>query len=577
MSRIAIPAARVIGSFGAFILLGTLFPSLVGAQAIHERPVQFQIEEANQRMEMIVNSSRILTLDKKIPKAMVANPDLVRLRPISANQLQLSARKPGVTEINIWDEDEKVYTVDLVIYGDARELQMLLDDEFPNASLRVKPLANSGSVLISGYVDRPEVVTRVISLAEDYYSTVRTNIRVGGVQQVQLHVKVMEVSRTKLRTMGFDWVDINGNDIIVQSVSGLIGEITQDAQTGLIEIERTGADTMRFGIIDGHNAFFGFVEALRRNRLAKVLAEPTVTTVSGRAASFNSGGEFAYDVSQGLGAVETSFREFGTRIDFVPIVLGNGRIRLEVRPYITEIDFSLASETGIPGLRSRWVDTAVEMKAGQTLALAGLLQTRVESENRGIPILADLPWAGALFRRTEESVNEVELLILVRPELAAAMDPGEVPPCGPGEFTTSPSDVDLYFRGYTEVPKCCNGGQCGHCESCRGGATMGPSPMGTQIIEGPTTTLPASDPRAVAPPRDSTAGVQPQFKLTDRGLAPVGDRAGGTAAVPIAAPQNPTSRRIRNERPQSHPSAGPAPTENAPGIVGPIGYDDLDY
>ncbi len=105
------------------------------------------------------------------------------------------------------------------------------------------------------------------------------------------------------------------------------------------------------------------------------------------------------------------------------------------------------------------------MKAGQTLALAGLLQTRVEAQNRGLPWLADIPWFGAPFRRVSEEVNEIELLILVTPEFVDASDPEELPPCGPGESTTSPNDVELYLRGYMEVPKCCEDGSCPKCQS----------------------------------------------------------------------------------------------------------------
>ena len=113
------------------------------------------------------------------------------------------------------------------------------------------------------------------------------------------------------------------------------------------------------------------------------------------------------------------------------------------------------------------------MKAGQTLALAGLIQTRVEATRRQVPILGDLPWAGSMFRRVSEEVNEVELVVLVRPELVDAMDPHEVPECGPGERTASPDDVELYGRGYLEVPKCCNDGSCA---SCQGGEVY-PSEM----------------------------------------------------------------------------------------------------
>ena len=142
-----------------------------------------------------------------------------------------------------------------------------------------------------------------------------------------------------------------------------------------------------FGVIGSGGQFFGFVEALRQNELARLLAEPTLVTLDGRPANFNVGGQVPIPMQQALGVTTVTYRQFGTQIDFVPIVLGNGMIRLEVRPDITEIDPSLRDTvTGVPGFRQRTADTAVEMKAGQTLAIAGLVFTREDSINRGIPM-----------------------------------------------------------------------------------------------------------------------------------------------------------------------------------------------
>ena len=215
--------------------------------------------------------------------------------------------------------------------------------------------------------------------------------------------------------------------------------------------------TIAFGVVDGSNGFFGFLDALQQNNLAKILADPTITTVSGRPARFNVGGEFPIIVPSGLGQSTIEFKPFGTQVDFVPIVLGNGNIRLEVRPRISERDDANGVDQNgfrVPALKVREVDTGVELKAGQTLALAGLVQTRVEAQRRGIPYISDVPYVGALFSDTRESVNEVELLILVTPEFADGMEPHEAPLCGPGMETVSPNNCQLYFGGHLEVPAC---------------------------------------------------------------------------------------------------------------------------
>ncbi len=535
-SPVTIGLAIVLASW-----LGVQSPSQ--AQQGPTEQVTFRIDGASQRLEMVVASSRILTLKYKIPRLLVNNPEIVRAAPISPNQVQLSALRPGVTQLNVWDENQQLYTVDVSVIPDARQLQLLIKSEFPDASVRVRPLANS--VYLTGYVPSPATVASIVRMAEDYYPSVINNLTIGGVQQVLLKTKVMEVSRTKLRSAGFDWTYFDGSDFVVQSVSGLVAG---GATAG--SFAATGGDTVRFGIVDGNHSFNGFIEALRQNDLIKVLAEPTLVTVSGRPASFNSGGEFPIIVPQSLGTVSIEYRQYGTRVDFVPIVLGNGNLRLEVRPQVSEIDPSrsvVINSVSVPALRTRWVDTAVEMKAGQTLALAGLIQTRVEAQDRGIPWLADLPWFGAPFRRVQEVQNEVELLIMVTPEFVEAADPHEIPACGPGQSTASPNDVELYFRDYIEVPKCCPDGSCSSCQS-------GHPAHGTVI----DSTVP-------------TAGPTP---------APAGyDASANRGSLKVRQASRPTGHNSQKQGPvrasiSSRPNSVAAPGKK-PTLIGPVGYDEL--
>lgn len=515
-------------------------------------PLVYKLTAASDRMEMTVSTSRILTLEQKIPQAQVNNPDILELTPLAPNQIQVFAKKPGVTQVNLWDENDRIYTVDVLVFGDARELMMLLRTEFPNAAIQVKPV--SQGVLISGYVDQPQHVSRIVQLAEEYYPKVINNITVGGVQQVLLHVKVMEVSRTRLRTLGIDWATLGDQAAIYSAVSGLLAAASGGGGTSVVT---TGGQTIGFSVVDDSNAFLGVVEALRQDNLMKVLAEPTLVTVSGRPAFFNVGGEIPVLVPQSLGTVSIEWKKFGTQIDFVPIVLGNGQIRLEVRPRVSEIDASrsvtLDSYT-IPGLRVREVETGVEMKAGQTLAIAGLVQERTEAFRAGLPWISELPYVGTLFGRIREERNEVELMVLVTPELVAAVDPQQLPPCGPGTTTTSPSDVELYLRRHIEVPNCCT--SCGGegCDQCGqpGQPTAVPPGM---ILESPGS---MQAPPAPLPP------------------APLPGEA------PVKAAPTSYSARVPARHMQQIPAKPhrlPATSQPAgrkgemPGLLGPIGYD----
>ncbi len=531
----------------------------------------YQVTHLHQRLEMTVNTSRRLEMKQKIPEAQVNNPDVVDLAPLAPNVVQVSAKNPGVTQINLWGEDENIYTIDVIVYRDVRELELLLQAQFPDAKLKVVPVGSG--VMISGYVDQPEHVNLITRISEEYYPKVIPAMTVSGVHQVLLHVRVMEVSRTKLRALGFDFAKFTGQNYVASGISGLISTFGGAIAT-------SGQETFTFGVVDGTSSFFGVLEAMRQDQLMKILAEPTLVTVSGRPAFFQVGGEFPILVPQSLGTVSIEYKKFGTQVDFVPLVLGNGRIRLEVRPRVSEIDntrsVTLDSAT-VPGLRTREVDTGVELNAGQTLAIAGLVQTRVESENKGLPWASEVPYIGALFRRVRHHDNEIELLILVTPELVGAMDAHEVPLCGPGMGTTIPDDCDLYLKGHLEVPHCnsaCGTG-CAGCTSLGGGRSMlgdwdaGAMPVREGEMREPNLQEPPP------PPSD------PLGAPVDGRVGPGGTAGRADLRRPMFSPQ-PSHTAVRPHSPPMRQNPQPAPQparaegpSAAPVFLGPVGYDVL--
>jgi pilus assembly protein CpaC len=274
---------------------------------------------------------------------------------------------------------------------------------------------------------------------------------------------------------------------------------------------------------------------MREDDLAKVMAEPNLTTISGHPASFRAGGTF-YIVPNGQNGGPPLTVKYGTQLDFVPIVLGNGRIHLDIRSTISEPDPSQPQQFQ-PAVTDRFAEMGAELEAGQTMGVAGLVQSRTEASNGGLPWISEVPYLGLSFRKVHEQVNEVELLILVTPELVEALDASEVPPCGPGTQTTSPSDWELFMKGHLEVPKCPgtqghgngDGGQTGGDNSCnppRDGMSPGP---GEQV---PT-----------PPPADAAEPSRPQSRY-------------------FPAKQNPAA------------TATPAASRNGPpGFIGPVGYD----
>src|SRR3954471_11684120 len=209
----------------------TMSAGIARASDMQSSSVVRKITGTSDKLTLTTNPSRILTLDKNIPRVQVNNPELLAVTPLSATQVQISAKKAGVTQVNLWDDEGKIHTVDVLIYGDARELEVALQTQFPHASIKV--FRYSESLVLSGYVDRPDHVSPIMQLAADYSPKVINNIQVGGVQQILLRTKVMEVSRTKLRQLGVDWAWFGGGNgsFAINNVSGLIKTFDSSAKT----------------------------------------------------------------------------------------------------------------------------------------------------------------------------------------------------------------------------------------------------------------------------------------------------------------------------------------------------------
>ncbi|MEX0676106.1 MAG: pilus assembly protein N-terminal domain-containing protein [Pirellulales bacterium] len=538
-------------------------------------PVAQKITAANTKIELAVNGSRILKLESPIPRAKVDNPELLAFTVLSENEVQIHAKKAGITTVYLWDDHGEVHTIDVVITGDVRELAGLLKTQFPTASIKLYP-TQASTLIVYGYVDRADYVNTIMRIAEDYYPKVINNMIVGGTQQVLLHVKVMEVSRTNLKALGFDFANFSGSNFFGSAASGILAKSDPTASVfrSAANLTTSGAEILQWGIVSDPSGFVGFLEALKRENLLKVLAEPNLVTVSGRPASYLVGGELPYPQPTGFGNISINFKPFGTQIDFVPIVLGNGSVRLEVRPQVSEPDpaqgITIAGTT-VPAFRTRMVDTGVEMKFGQTLAIAGLLQQRVDNEKRGVPYLMDLPYVGAAFRRIRTTVNEVELLVMVRPELVEAMDPDQVPTCLPGMNSQSPDDCGLYWKGYIETPVRPYGPQ-GHGPDGHGGPgsneSFGPAPE--QVIPTPA---PATDPTPT-----TRVGVRSKQSVVVSDGPQTAPASAASSRRPAYAHRPPwesnRSSSYSPSKPQTRKTAGQTNTvSDPPGFIGPIGYD----
>jgi len=282
-------------------------------------------------------------------------------------------------------------------------------------------------------------------------------MRVPGLQQVTLQVRIAELDRTGLREIGADFLYASPNGTIIgtqiggaavnATTGGGIGGLAGSAENNL------GSNTTVFGIFPSMDLNI-FIRALRQNSLLSVLAEPNLVAMSGHEASFLAGGQFPVPIANGaLAQPGIQFKDFGVQLRFVPYILDDDRIRLEVAPEVSTIDnalgVTLAGSNPVPGINTRRVSTTVEMRQGETLALAGLLQITLDAQTSRVPGLGDLPYLGPFFSNTSHRRIEKELLVLVTPFLVAPAPPGETFAL-PGEEIEEPTDYEFYLLNRIE-------------------------------------------------------------------------------------------------------------------------------
>ncbi len=321
-----------------------------------------------------------------------------------------------------------------------------------------------------------------IGLGAGTTSFIINRVRVPGPRQVMLHVKIAELNRTAIREIGVNWLDTRNHDILASTIGGVASisasgaagqsasflpglrgtsaknfNIYQPVQT-VLNAAGTAfptANSQLFGIFNA-GEFSIFLNALRQNSLAKVIAEPNLMTLDGQPAKFLAGGQFPYPVPQisssgGGNVVTIQFAPFGALLSFLPNILAGDVIRLDVEPAFSELTAAGTSVNGtaVPGLSQRSARTVVELREGQTLAIAGLLQTSTNATVSRIPGIGDLPIVGNLFSSSTINTVETELVVLVTPELVNPIEAHEVPPTA-ADTVIQPNDWEFFFLGRIE-------------------------------------------------------------------------------------------------------------------------------
>ncbi len=431
----------------------------------NDRTAEFEFV-TTRRITLVVGQTTVVRLPELITKVITDRTVVeATVNPRDLHELIITALdRPGLAEIILLDRRGNRHRIELVITQDTSALEHVLNMRFPFSNIKIIPISDQ-SVLVTGQVENALQVKQVIEIASKFYPEPVNNLEVVGPQQVQLRVLVAEVYRTKLRSLGFNflWTKIDGDTVryLTSTVGNLVTLTATDAVSSVTGFQFALPNNdvnIMYGKLRSSEAFRAFLRALVEEGLAKVLAETTLTTFSGRASSMIVGGEFPIVIPGELGTFTVEFREYGNKLDVVPTVLGSGRIRLEVRPELSELDFEngvLQAGFEIPALRQRRVDTSVEMRSGETFVIGGLISTTDSASSRKVPVLGDLPIIGAAFRQVKYTREEKELIIMVTPELVEPLSPSQVTGSYPGSESVPPSDHELFLLGRIESRSTC--------------------------------------------------------------------------------------------------------------------------
>ncbi|HBN74528.1 MAG TPA: type II and III secretion system protein [Planctomycetaceae bacterium] len=434
--------------------------------------------KVERKLEIIQNRSQLIKTRKRVTRMAIADPTVIDIAPFEDNEFAIIGAALGTTTLTLWfegDDNPLIYEITTIrdpnieeqVRIDYGKLERKLAILFPNSKVYLIPLHEK--LVVKGEARDAAEAARILQIIrgefiDDYgglggpggaggrgddfgdrggpagrdndnlFSSFIVNmLQVPGEFQVMLHVTIAELNRSQLRRMG---VNINvlindGSTALTSAISGGVPTLTGIFSNGDVSV---------------------LISALASNGTAKILSRPSLTTLSGHPATFLAGGEFAVPTIVGIGGAQgqtTQFRGFGTSMVVVPTVVAGDLIRLRISPEFSKIDPN-ATVGGIPGLSSRRVNTTVELREGQTIVLGGLLSRQQSTEVTRIPYLGEIPLIGPLlFNSKRANEDELELIVLVTPEIVRAMDPDEVPPV-PGFNVTHPNDVELYRYAMTE-------------------------------------------------------------------------------------------------------------------------------
>ncbi|MEO7272768.1 MAG: type II and III secretion system protein family protein [Vicinamibacterales bacterium] len=380
------------------------------------------------KVSLTAGRSTVLATAFNISRIAITNPAIADATVVAPREILIDGKAPGTISLIVWGPDSRSQ-YDLVVEQPVTPLQQNLQMLFPGEDIQVS--TTDDSTILSGQVSSTNVMLRAgeIATASAAKRAVINLLQVPGgneSQQVLLQVRFAEVNRRVLQELGVNFFLAGSRFSARASTQQFAGAEFDDASGGL-----AFSDFLNLFFFDRKEGIGGLVRALENRGAFQSLAEPNLIAYNNQEASFLAGGEFPVPVVQGsTGTVSIIFKEFGIRLSFKPTIAGDA-IRLKVKPEVSALDFANGVSLGgfrIPALTTRRAETDVELRDGQSFAIAGLLNNISQEDRSAMPLLSKLPIIGSLFKTKSERAEQTELMVLITPRLVRPLDPDEVPP-----------------------------------------------------------------------------------------------------------------------------------------------------
>ena len=431
-------------ALGAIALALAALPGL--APAAQAREIELTASRGTATVKISIGKSEGVRTESGFSEVIVSDPEIADAIPLTDRSLSILGKKIGNARVSVYGDGKKLVGVfDVEVSYDTTRLGSELAQRFPHARFRVSSV--NGRIMLSGSSPDAVTVDKAMTVAKQFGADVINSVRVSSPQQVMLEVRFVEASRTASRELGVNWQIVQQRLLTAGHGAALA--------TGLAN-PVSGAEP--FGTFLGSMLGRGvqadvLVRALEERGIVRRLAEPNLVALSGDTASFLAGGEFPIPVASNLGTISIEFKKYGVGLAFTPTVLGDGVINLKIEPEVSQIDPTTSITIGpitVPALIVRRANTTVELRDGQSFAIAGLLQTINTADQKQLPWIADVPILGALARSAAFQKKETDLVIIVTPRIVRPARPGDVLRT-PLDNTRMANDAEYFLLGQSEI------------------------------------------------------------------------------------------------------------------------------